>query len=57
MEWQVILALVLGVPLMVATYVYLWYSIISGINAAIKEARERRAARETREAQTVGAKR
>jgi hypothetical protein len=57
MEWQFILALVLGVPLMVATYVYLWYFIISGINAAIKEARERRAARETRKAQPVGAKR
>jgi len=57
MEWQVILALVLGVPLMLATYVYLWCLIISGINAAIKEARERRAARETREAQPVVAKR
>jgi len=51
------LALVLGAPLMVATYVYLWYSIISGINAGIKEARKRRAARETRKAQPVGAKR
>jgi len=38
MEWHIILALVLGIPLMLATHVYLWYLIIGGIREAIKEA-------------------
>ena len=52
MEWQVILALVLGIPLMTLTQIYLWYLIIGGIREAIKEARVKRAAHEVREAKT-----
>ena len=52
MEWEVILALVLGVPLMLFTQIYLWYLIIGGIHEAIKERREKRAAREVSRAKT-----
>jgi len=52
MEWQVILALVLGIPLMTLTQIYLWYLIIGGIHDAIKEARGKRAAREVRRVKT-----
>lgn len=52
MEWEVILALVLGIPLMLFTQIYLWYLIIGGIREAIKEARKKRAAREVSQAKT-----
>ena len=42
MEWQGILALVLGIPFMLFTYVYLWYLIIDGVREAIKEALPRK---------------
>ncbi len=52
MEWEVILALVLGIPLMLSTQIYLWYLIIGGTCEAINEAWEKRAAREVRGAKT-----
>jgi len=52
MEWEVILALVLGIPLMLATQIYLWHLIIGGTCEAINEAREKRAARAVRGAKT-----
>ena len=52
MEWQVILALVLGIPLMLFTHVYLWYLILDGIYATIEEARGKRAGRGVRAART-----
>ncbi len=45
MEWQVILALVLAIPLMLIPVALVWYINVGGIYLAIKEARERRAAR------------
>lgn len=59
MEWQFILALVLGIPLMLFTHIYMWYLIIDGIYALIKEVREKKAARGVRGAksQPIGARR
>ena len=45
MEWQVILALVLAIPVMLIPVALIWYINVGGIYLAIKEARERRAAR------------
>ncbi len=45
MEWQVILALVLAIPVMLIPVALIWYINIGGIYLAIKEAREKRAAR------------
>lgn len=58
MEWQVILALVMGIPLMLVTQVYLWYLVVSGVYVAIRDVRSKRAAREhPTKAQFVGTKR
>ena len=46
MEWQVILALVLAIPVVLIPLALIWYINVGGIYVAIKEARERRAARE-----------
>jgi hypothetical protein len=45
MEWQVILALVLIVPVLLIPVVLIWYINFGGISVALKEAREKRAAR------------
>ena len=49
MEWQVILALVLAIPLMLIPVALVWYINIGGIYIAIKEARARRAAAERKQ--------
>jgi len=46
MEWQVILALILVVPVILIPVALIWYINIGGIYLVIKEARERRAVRE-----------
>lgn len=46
MEWQVIVALVIAIPIILIPVVFVWYLNIGGIYALIKEARERRAIRE-----------
>ncbi len=56
MEWQVILALVLVIPVLLIPVVLIWYLNIGGIYAAIKEARERRAVREKGKQVAVEAK-
>ena len=45
MEWYVILILVLGIPVILFPAAYVWYLNVGGIYAAIKEAREKKAAR------------
>ena len=52
MQWEFIVALVIAIPLILFPAAFIWYLNIGGIYAAIKEARERRAAREQR-ARTV----
>ena len=46
MEWQVIVALVLIIPVILIPVAFVWYLNLGGIHAVLKEARERRAARE-----------
>ncbi|MFC1874457.1 hypothetical protein ACFLYX_04060 [Chloroflexota bacterium] len=55
MEWQVILMLVLAIPVILIPVALIWYINIGGIYLAIKEAREKRAARveHTRQVTTV----
>lgn len=45
MEWEVILALVLGIPMMLFTQILLWALIMEGIHEATKGAPERRVGR------------
>ncbi|MFC2058931.1 hypothetical protein ACFLTS_04730 [Chloroflexota bacterium] len=44
MEWQVILALVLAIPVVLFPVAFVWYLNIGGLYGAIKEAREKKAA-------------
>jgi len=55
MEWQVILAVVLGIPLILIPVVLIWYMNISGIYTVFRATRKRQAARKKRirEAQTM----
>ena len=46
MEWQIILALVLAVPIILFPVAYVWYLNIGGIYTAIREARQKKAGRE-----------
>ena len=46
MEWQIIVALVVAIPIILLPAAYVWYLNIGGIYAAIKEARARRVTRE-----------
>lgn len=45
MEWQIIIALVVAVPVILVPLVLVWYLNIGGILAAVREVRARRAAR------------
>ncbi|MFH0769039.1 MAG: hypothetical protein V1932_05685 [Chloroflexota bacterium] len=55
MEWQVIVALVLAIPILLIPVALIWYINIGGIMLAVKEARKRRVAqeKETREIVTA----
>ena len=48
MEWQVILALVLAIPIILIPAALAWYLNVSGIFTVIRETRKRRIAREKR---------
>jgi len=54
MQWEFVLALVIAIPIILFPAAFIWYLNIGGIVTAIKEARERRAARE-KETQEVAA--
>ncbi|MBE0480307.1 MAG: hypothetical protein IBX68_04945 [Dehalococcoidia bacterium] len=45
MEWPVIIALVLGLPVILFPAAYVWYLNMGGIYGLIKEARRKRALR------------
>ena len=45
MNWQVIVALVIAIPIILFPVIFVWYLNMGGIFAAIKEARARRVAR------------
>ncbi|MCK4724078.1 MAG: hypothetical protein KAT75_12275 [Dehalococcoidia bacterium] len=46
MEWQLIVALAIVIPIILFPAALVWYLNIGGIYAAIKEARQARAVRE-----------
>lgn len=46
MEWEVIVALVLAIPVILFPVAFVWYLNVGGLYAAIREARAKRAARE-----------
>ena len=46
MQWELVLALAVAIPVILFPAAFVWYLNIGGIYAAIKEAREKRAARE-----------
>lgn len=52
MEWQVVLALVLVIPVLLIPVAFVWYINIGGVYLMLKEARERRATR-TRKAREL----
>jgi hypothetical protein len=45
MEWQIIVALTIAIPVILFPVAFIWYINIGGIISAIKEARAKRAAR------------
>jgi len=45
MQWEVIVALVIAIPIILFPAAYVWYLNIGGIFAAVKEARARRVVR------------
>ena len=57
MEWQVIVALVVAIPIILIPVALIWYINFGGIYLAIKEARERRATRPKRTVKVVTAAR
>jgi hypothetical protein len=56
MPWQVIVALIVVIPVILFPAAFVWYLNIGGIYTAIKEARARRAVHEEKAAAVVEAK-
>ena len=48
MEWQIIVALVIAIPIILFPVALIWYINFGGIVAAFKRVRERRAVRENK---------
>jgi hypothetical protein len=46
MQWELVVALVIAIPVILFPAAFVWYLNAGGIYAAIKEARAKRAARE-----------
>ena len=46
MQWELVIALVIAIPIILFPAAYVWYLNIGGIYTAIREARARRVARE-----------
>jgi len=53
MEWQIILALVLAIPVILIPAAFAWYLNVSGIFTVIRETRKRRIAREKKMREVV----
>ena len=56
MEWQVILAIVIVIPIILIPVLFVWYINIGGLYGAFKEARVRKAARAREEEKMAEAK-
>lgn len=48
MQWELIVALVIAVPVILFPVAYVWYINIGGVVAAVKQARAKRAVRQER---------
>ena len=48
MDWQIILAIVVAIPVILVPAVLVWYLNVSGTFTVIRETRKRRIAREKR---------
>jgi hypothetical protein len=46
MPWEIVIALVIAIPIILFPAAFVWYLNIGGIYAAIKEARAKRVAQE-----------
>jgi hypothetical protein len=53
MQWELIVALVVAIPIILFPAAYVWYLNLGGVYAAMKEARARRIAREKGVKETV----
>jgi len=53
MQWEFIVALAIAIPIILFPAAFIWYLNIGGINAATKDARERRTARKKGARETV----
>ena len=47
MQWELILALVIAIPVILFPAAFVWYLNIGGVVAAVREARVKRVAHET----------
>lgn len=41
MEWQIILALVIGIPIILLPVAFIWYMNVSGLYRVMRDARQR----------------
>ena len=41
MEWQIIVALVIGIPIILLPVVFIWYINVSGLYRVMRDARQR----------------
>ena len=57
MEWYIILALVLAIPVVIIPAVFVWYLNVSGIYTVVRETQKRRVARKKRRRELVSASR
>lgn len=46
MQWEIVIALAIAIPIILFPAAFVWYLNIGGVYAAIKEVRERRVTRE-----------
>ena len=46
MQWEIVVALVVAIPIILFPVAFVWYLNVGGIYTAIKEARARRVARQ-----------
>ena len=56
MQWELVVALVIAIPIILFPAAFVWYLNVGGIYAAIKEASKRRAALQERMKSQVEAK-
>ncbi len=56
MEWQIVIALIIAIPVILFPAAFVWYLNVGGIYTAVKEARAKKAAREKADKVEVTAK-